>query len=178
MKCIFLDFDGVINNWEHFEGVAPENANILKRIIELSGAKVVVTSSNKYCLQRKPHTYYYASKFYNVYAKSLTDLGIEIFALTPDENSNRSLEIKKYLEANNVEEYVILDDELVDRTLQPHQVFIDLYQGLQEEHLAPSLKILNGQLGFYPPNYNREEQPIELVKRINAHYSKNNYRQQ
>ena len=178
MKCIFLDFDGVINNWSHFEGVAPENANVLKRIIEISGAKVVVTSSNKYCLQRKPPKDYYDSKFYNIYAKPLNKLGIEIFALTPDENSNRSLEIKKYLEANDIEEYVILDDELVDKSLQPHQVFIDLYQGLQEEHLIPSLNILNGQLGFYPPDYNREEQPIELVKRINDHYSKNNYRQQ
>lgn len=167
MKCIFLDFDGVINNWNHFEGVATENANILKRLIEISGAKVVATSSNKYCLQRNPNAHYYASEFYNVYAKPLNDFGIEIFALTPDEKSNRSLEIKKYLEDNDVEEYVILDDELVDKSLQPHQVFIDLYQGLQEEHLAPSLRILNGQLGFYPPNYNREEQPIELVKRIN-----------
>lgn len=31
MKCIFLDFDGVINNWNHFDGVAIENALILKK---------------------------------------------------------------------------------------------------------------------------------------------------
>ena len=36
MKCIFLDFDGVINNWYHFDGVSIENAMILKKIIELS----------------------------------------------------------------------------------------------------------------------------------------------
>ena len=28
MKYIFLDFDGVINNWDHFDGVAKENAII------------------------------------------------------------------------------------------------------------------------------------------------------
>ena len=31
MKCIFLDFDGVINNWFHFEGIDLDNANVLKK---------------------------------------------------------------------------------------------------------------------------------------------------
>ena len=46
MKCIFLDFDGVINNWYHFDGVSIENAMILKKIIELSDAKIIATTSN------------------------------------------------------------------------------------------------------------------------------------
>ena len=35
MKCIFLDFDGVINNWNHFTGVSEDNARVLKHIIKL-----------------------------------------------------------------------------------------------------------------------------------------------
>ena len=65
MKCIFLDFDGVINNWHHFDGVSIENAMILKKIIELSDAKIIATTSNKYSLQRLDKVDYYKSIFYN-----------------------------------------------------------------------------------------------------------------
>ena len=75
MKCIFLDFDGVINNWYHFDGVSIENAMILKKIIELSDAKIIATTSNKYSLQRTDKVEYYKSKFYNDYVKCLNELG-------------------------------------------------------------------------------------------------------
>ena len=51
MKVIFLDFDGVINNWEHFEGVCFNNVKYLLQIIKSTGAKVVVTSSKKHTFQ-------------------------------------------------------------------------------------------------------------------------------
>lgn len=173
MKCIFLDFDGVINNWYHFEGVAKENANILKCIIERSGAKVIVTSSTKYEIQQKNKDYY-SSRFYNTYVKPLSKLSIEISDITPNRNGNRILEIEEYLKNNPVEEYVILDDELVGPKLQPHQIFLELYRGLQEEHIEPALQILNGKVEFYPPGYNRQETPLEVVKKINKHYNQKN----
>ena len=40
------------------------------------------------------------------------------------------------------------------------------------EHIIPILNILNGNLGFYPENYNRKETSSELVKRINRYYNK------
>ena len=172
MKYIFLDFDGVINNWDHFDGVAKENAIILKRIIDISGAKVVVTSSNKYVLQCNHKTDYYSSNFYNVYVKKLNEFGIQIFDLTPMCRRNRSLEIKKYILDHNVSDYVIVDDELVNFELQDHQVFLDLYRGLQVEHIKPIISILNGKLGFYPPSYDRSETAEELNFRINKYYSK------
>lgn len=58
------------------------------------------------------------------------------------------MEIKKYLEEHDVFEYVIIDDELIGEELQEHQVFLDLYKGLQEEHIIPIIRILNGLLGF------------------------------
>ena len=172
MKCIFLDFDGVINNWYHFDGVSIENVMILKKIIELSDAKIIAITSNKYSLQRLDKVDYYKSIFYNNYVKFLNELGIQIHDLTPFVDSNRTLEIKKYIEEHQIEQYVILDDELIEEELQEHQVFLDLYRGLQEEHIIPALNILNGNLGFYPPNYDRNETPEELNYRINSYYSK------
>ncbi len=172
MKCIFLDFDGVINNWYHFDGVSIENAMILKKIIDISGAKIIATTSNKYSLQCLDKLDYYKSNFYNKYVKFLNELGIQIHDLTPFVNRNRTLEIEKYLQEHEVEQYVILDDDLIGEELQEHQVFLDLYRGLQEEHIIPALNILSGNLGFYPPNYDRNETPKELNHRINCHYNK------
>lgn len=172
MKYIFLDFDGVVNNWNHFEGVAKENARVLKMIIDISKAKIIVTSSNKYTLQCDNTIDYYSSNFYNMYVKRLNEFGIEIFDLTPMCGCNRSLEIKKYILDHNIKDYVIIDDELVDFELQEHQVFLDLYRGLQMEHIEPVINILNGNLGFYPENYDRTETPKELNYRINRYYNK------
>ena len=97
MKCIFLDFDGVINNWYHFDGVSIENAMILKKITDISGAKIIATTSNKYSLQRFDKVDYYKSIFYNNYVKFLNELGIQIYDLTPFVDANRTLEIKKYI---------------------------------------------------------------------------------
>ena len=169
MNCIFLDFDGVINNWYCFYGVAKENALVLKKIIALSNAKIVVTASSKYSIQRE-NCDFYKSDYYNTYVKRLNELGIEIYDLTPM-GENRSSEIKKYLLEHDVNEYAIIDDDLVDKDLQEHQVFLDLYRGLQEEHITPVLRILSGKLGFYPKDYNRDETPSELCLRINKYYN-------
>lgn len=170
MKCIFLDFDGVINNWYHFDGVSIENAMILKKITDISGAKIIATTSNKYSLQRFDKVDYYKSIFYNNYVKFLNELGIQIYDLTPFVDANRTLEIKKYIQEHQIEQYVILDDDLIGEEFQEHQVFLDLYRGLQEEHIIPALNILNGNLGFYPPNYDRNETPEELNYQINSYY--------
>ena len=171
MKCIFLDFDGVINNWYHFDGVCPTNALILKQIIDLTNAKIVVTSSNKYSIQQKNKVDYHKTIFYKNYVQPLSELGIEIYDITPFCNRDRTLEIQKYLIDNKIKEFVIIDDELVSEPLQEHQVFCDLYRGLQIEHIEPILNILNGKLGFYPETYNRQETSSELILRINRYYN-------
>ena len=43
--------------------------------------------------------------------------------------------------------------------------------GLQEEHINPAISILNGQLGFYPEHYNRDETYEELLCRINTYHN-------
>lgn len=93
MKIIFLDFDGVINNWYHFEGVSIDNAMVLKDIVLKTGAKIVATTSNKYWIQ-KTGIDYYSSNYYRNYVKYLNELGIEIYDMTPYIDGNRTLEIK------------------------------------------------------------------------------------
>ena len=171
MKYIFLDFDGVINNWNSNNCVSPENVMVLKKILNKTDAKIVVTSSNKYGLQIEESYDYYLSKFYREYIKPLNDFGIEIYDITPYVNGNRTLEIEKYLLDSKVKNYVIIDDELVGASLQEHQVFLDLYKGLQDKHIEPTLKILNGDLGFYPNDYDRSETPKQLNYRINKYYN-------
>ena len=53
MKIIFLDLDGVLNNWYHPDLIDEKYALVLKKILELSKAKIVITSSNKYSFQRE-----------------------------------------------------------------------------------------------------------------------------
>lgn len=95
MKCIFLDFDGVINNWYHFEGVSLDNALILLEIIKRTNAKVIATTSRKHNIQ-DGNVNYYDSEYYNSYVKQLNALGIEIHDMTPKAKT-RTLEILKYL---------------------------------------------------------------------------------
>ena len=95
MNIIFLDFDGVINNWNHFYGVDINNANILKTIMRKTGAKIVAITSNKYSLQRKNSIDYYSSNYYNNYLKYLNELGFEIYDITPFVNGSKTTEIKK-----------------------------------------------------------------------------------
>ncbi len=173
MKIIFLDLDGVLNNWYHPDLIARENLNILKKILALSKAKIVLTSSNKYPLQRqniKTITGSYLEK----YVKIIQNEGISIYDVTPYVKEDRSLEIKAYLESNtNITDFVIIDDELVAPDFLKYQVLLDWDRGLQEEHIKPVLAILNGNLGFYPKDYNINETPEHKLIRINKFYNQN-----
>ena len=160
MKIIFLDLDGVLNNWYQPDLIARENLNILKKILALSKAKIVLTSSNKYPLQRQ-----------NI--KNITGSYLEKYVKII-QNEDRSLEIKAYLESNtNITDFVIIDDELVEPDFLKYQVLLDWDRGLQEEHIKPVLAILNGNLGFYPKDYNINETPEQKLIRINKFYNQN-----
>ena len=72
----------------------------------------------------------------------------------------------------DVQNYVILDDEVIENgQLIEHQVYLDLYKGLQEEHKKPALDILKGRLGFYLKDYNRNETSEDRIRRINEYYN-------
>lgn len=171
VKVIFLDFDGVINDWYTMNSVNDDNVLILKQIIDITGAKIVVTSSNKYSFQRG-NVLYEDSVCYKRYIQALLNNDIEVYDYTKDCVGDRSLEIETYLkEHSNITDYLILDDDYIFDSLKGHQVFLDWYKGLCREHLNPCLNILNGNLGFYPPDFDMNETDEKRLIRINEYYS-------
>lgn len=172
MKVIFLDFDGVINNWDVYDGVDVNNVRILKQIIDKTGAKVVATTSNKYSFQRDSGVDYRKTKYYVVYVQELNKCGIDIYDVTPYVDGNRDNEIEKYLMMHpEIEEFVILDDDYFSKKFRERQVFLDYYNGLLEEHLEPSLDILSGKLGFYPDYFDHDLTSEEICVRANRYHN-------
>lgn len=172
MKIIFLDLDGVLNNWKHPDLIDEKNALVLKKLLKLSNAKIVLTSSNKYSFQREGLKSIEGS-YLEKYVKVLKRLGIYIYDVTPYIDEDKSKEIKAYLDSNPfVTSFVIIDDELVEEeSLRKYQVYIDLYKGLQEEHLGPSLDILEGKPNYYLENFDLEESSEHRLVRINRYHS-------
>lgn len=115
MKVIFLDVDGVLNSDEYFDkiqgldiqGIESDidinKVKLLKKAVDETGAKVVLSSSWRY------------TKNALALKKLLADYEIRITDSTPVVEHKRGLEIRKWLENNNnVEDFVILDDEVFD----------------------------------------------------------------
>lgn len=120
MKVIFLDIDGVLCTMETYYRRKKEFMNykkyispivdtdrllLLKQIIDKTSAKVVITSSWRTAIISGLSS---GIELINLFK----EYGIEIYDLTSfDENRNRVNEINSYLEQNEVENYIIIDDE-------------------------------------------------------------------
>ena len=114
MKVIFLDIDGVLNSDEYVDRVKKsdiqgierdidiEKVKLLKRAIDETGAKVVLSSTWRYTKNAR-------------YLKELlANYGIRLDS-TPYIQDKRGLEIKKWLSENQgVEDFLIIDDEIFD----------------------------------------------------------------
>ena len=155
MKVIFLDFDGVINDYMTINEINEYNVEMLKRIINDTGAKIVVTSSWKYPYQRNNKN---MEGFLNnnYYARTLKENGIDIIDCTPYikeqgiKDNQREQEILEYLKNHpEITQFLILDDDYIIETLKEHEIFLDLQAGLREKHIIPAIRILNGELKFY-----------------------------
>lgn len=130
MKVIFLDVDGVLNSDEYFDKIKNlniqgiqneidiEKIKLLKKAIDATGAKVVLSSSWRYTRNAQ-------------YLKELLS-SFEIYTdSTPFIQGKRGLEIKQWLlDHQDVENFVILDDEIFD--------------SYDEELLKKLVKISNG----------------------------------
>lgn len=114
MKVIFLDVDGVLNSDEYFDKIKDlniegikreidiEKIKLLKKAIDETGAKVVLSSSWRYT--RNGQKLKELLLDYGIYADT-----------TPFLQNERGLEIKQWLLDNqSVEDFVILDDEIFD----------------------------------------------------------------
>lgn len=172
MKIIFLDFDGIVNDIRERDKLVVEKfVSNLKLIVDKTGAKIVVTSSRKNEFVGEQNVLYAETFCYQNFEIPLKNMGIEIYDYTPflnvDKYIEKEMEIELYLrEHSEIEEYVILDDDMVMKKFLEHQVFVEYSSGLLSEHIIPAIRILNGQLGFYPPSYDTSETIEERVIRI------------
>ena len=160
MKAIFLDIDGVLNNAfskarapSGVIGIDSRMVKRLRRIVDETGAKLVLTSSWKTD----------AGEDRDYMLRKLGRERLRIMMHTVDEGWNRWEGIRRWMDmyGEDMEAYVILDDELfVDYFSDPekeilrpevedHLVrteFFDREGGLREGHVEQAVRILNGQV--------------------------------
>jgi len=146
---MFLDIDGVLNNYftketvEGFTFVSNDKIQMLKEILDKTGAQIVLTSywrigwdnTNKIEKRSREQVGYF-----NALKERLDKFGIEIMSRT-EKLSNRGQEIDAWLKGWNgeiVESYVVLDD-MDEENIYPHD------HRLVQTHLSRGLTIINVQ---------------------------------
>ena len=151
-RIIFLDFDGVLNTeyhqgllqfqrkqWqdEHEAFFDPKAVRQLKRIIDATGADIVVESSWKYLgLEAMQELW------------MVRNLPGKVIDITPSltDNASKGEEIAAWLSeyATPDARYVIIDDEYVVLDSQiPYFIWTNPYDGLTEEQANRAISILH-----------------------------------
>ena len=159
MNVIFLDIDGVLipNNYHDKDNLNINNdaLKFLKKIINETNSKVVLISNWRFFRDEENDT------SYKRLIKLLNDCGIYIYDIAPilklkmikknnkigfDPYTMRSGEIYKWLSDNDVDNFVILDDENYSYEFfgyDKNLILIDNKKGLTEEDVQKSIDILN-----------------------------------
>lgn len=149
MKVVFLDFDGVLNTDSYirscgYDGLIldPSKMRLLKKIIESTDAKIVLTTSWKEHWEKDSTKCDASGKLMNtVFAR----YGLEIFDKIPH-MKEREDGIANWLDANpEAKNYVILDDfALEGNMISGHLVRTSAFRdGLEDEHMRQAIQILN-----------------------------------
>ena len=167
-KIIFLDFDGVLNT-EHYQGLLqyqgkswqdeygaffdPNAVKQLKRIIDATGADIVVESSWKYLgLDAMKELWKVRSlpgKIIDITPSSVSDeylSNVDLDNLDASMLHCKGLEIASWLSEQKKQDirYVIIDDEYVILDSQlPHFILTNPYEGITEEQANKAISILN-----------------------------------
>lgn len=155
IKIIFVDVDGVFNSETYYRKRAesgdvrpyplsefdPEAVAQVNRIIEETGAKLVVSSSWRFVKDLK-----------NIFEQVGFSNECLDFEITPYLGTIRGLEIKKYMEdyldkhpEDEIESYCIIDDD-IDMLYEQKDNFVNCdayYGGLTKEKADEVIKILN-----------------------------------
>ena len=151
-RIIFLDFDGVLNT-EYYQGLLqfqgkqwqdqygaffdPKAVRQLKRIIDATGADIVVESSWKYLgLEAMQELW------------RVRNLPGRVIDITPSltGNASKGEEIAAWLSEHATLDtpYVIIDDEYVVLDTQiPYFIWTNPYEGLTEEQADRAISILH-----------------------------------
>lgn len=145
VKVVFLDCDGVLSPLCGSEFFLPEKMNLLKRIVDATGAVIVLSSSWR------------GSEFgRNEVSKALASHGIPDFiGCTPQMPGSRAGEILKWIEdthlsgALRVANFVALDDIDLPRTapdpifFAKHAVVTACNVGLTHHHVERAIAALD-----------------------------------
>ncbi|MCD8326435.1 MAG: hypothetical protein LUC90_07065, partial [Lachnospiraceae bacterium] len=150
MKVLFLDVDGVLNDYgtttrtsDHWPFVDDEKVARLRKIIDETGAKIVLSSD-----WREERDIPCRNISYLELVEKLKAFGLEIFDYTPEYGyrSSRGREIAGWLEGrDDVESFVILDDR---RDMHPNMdrlVRTSMLDGLTDGIAEIAVRMLNGE---------------------------------
>ena len=167
-KLVFLDFDGVLNSSEFaayqyrndesaqdsfgLDLFDPKAIEYINRIVDATGAKIVVTSSWRYLglaklqklwKERGLHGEIIGMTSLHVVDELILEKGIEWIEREMN-GSPRSEEIAHWLKSYNINaNYVILDDLPMLQDLQPHAIQVNPIIGLSDAQAAKAILILN-----------------------------------
>jgi hypothetical protein len=157
MKVIFLDIDGVLNSQEFLqnnknEPVDKRNVSILRGVIDKTGAVIVMSSAwrlwfDDNMMPKEGYSQY----LYDI----LSELGIKIFAKTPD-FSTEEIRAKKTFSHIKAKEIIAWLNE--HRSVEKYAVIDDL--DLMNEEVNARLIKINGQVGI------TEEDAIRVIDMI------------
>lgn len=158
MKIVFLDFDGVLNShWYMLEfpkewnsGMAvegqidPESVALVNKIVEDTGAVVVISSAWRLVRSLDDLTRMLANKGFKG----------EVIGITPDLahlDKRRGDEIQEWLDTSplkdQIESFVILDDNSDMVHLTDKLVLTGYTVGIEEHHVEKAIEILNAVNG-------------------------------
>ena len=159
MKVIFLDIDGVLNEEKSrsrcggYRGIDNKKVEILAKIVEETGARLVLTSTWKNHWQ--PSYKEFQGLLGNYLDRKMKKQGLRVCSKVASKDRrtgfhfSRGESILHCLLRNKVEEYVILDDYQFDYDgcgLTDYHVKTDNKNGgLTEELAQKAIEILNGE---------------------------------
>lgn len=150
MKVVFLDVDGVLNYGEYMTEIKGSRKNMseaqkmvdmrclrnLRRIVDETGARIVVTSS----VRKGPD--------FNEFKEYIAHEGIKVHDVTldfGDSGIHRGEEIREWLRKHEeeLEEFVILDDDTFSdfKELEEYQIAPKFHgnRGIEEEHVQMAI---------------------------------------
>lgn len=170
MKCIFLDFDGVLNTATYQQELLSSNLpqeddygrifsplamDSLFRLVRTTGARIVVTSSWKGIYTLEELRQMWTDRGYEGTVDDVTRNGVsDEWLLSADlsalDNFNlphpKGMEIADYINNNDVEEFVIIDDEPIAlKQHRNHLFLVDSEMGLTDAIAEEIALFLNGK---------------------------------
>ena len=159
MKVIFLDVDGVLNNYhtkeccEGYTFISDDKVVLLKELIVQTGAKVVLSSTWRRGWECKERVKEPTSsdlqdiRLFEALEAKLKEFGIALLGYTED-FGRRGEEIDLWLKLWNgepIESYVILDD-MGGVEMRPHARYLvqtGFWAGLSPKHVQKAIEMLN-----------------------------------